>query len=402
MSERLRLQLLVGLMFVVMLTAGGMVVAQTGIVLTPTAPESAFQPVDPRAGTAPLVLLGFVVMCVLPLVPGLLEVLRPRDRYPLPVDLDFARDPRYLGASLRRLLRGALPDDDLAAGLHEVTLSRPEQVCVTGDLALDRQQRCTQVMVVRGDLRGAEGVHFEREVHCTGRAVLGDYASLRAVAADGDLILGARVSVLRWLDTEGELRAGPASNLGRHCAARGRILLADGCRFARLFGAPIQTPGAEPRPAPVALTPQIPDLASGQDGRARTIDQVLRHERGDLALSAATNLEGDLVVRGDLEVGAGSVIAGSVRAGGAVRLGADVEVRGSVFADGPVTLARGVSVAGHVFGQDTVAVAPAVQIGRPGAIKSLVGNRGVTLAERVVVHGQVLTAGEGLVRCTGG
>jgi hypothetical protein len=388
-------------MFVVMLTAGGMVVAQTGLGLGAAAPEAAFAPVDARPGTAPFVLLGFTVMCILPLVPGLLEVVRPRDRYPLPVDLDFARDPHYLGTSLRGLLRGALPADDPAVGVHAVTLSRPEQVRVTGDLALAAGERCTQVLVVRGDLCGAENVYCEREIYCAGRAVLGDGARLRALAADADVILGVNVEVLRWLDTAGELRAGPDSSLGRHCAARGRILLASGCRFARLHGAPIQTPGAEPRPAPVALTPRSAPLRPDAAEHRRTIDQVLRYERGDLALPAGANVDGDVVVRGDLAVGAGAVIAGSVRAGGGVRLDTGTEVRGSVFADGPVMLGRGVAIAGHVFSQDTVAVAADVQIGRPGAVKSLVGNRGVTLAERVVVHGHVLTAGEGLVRCTG-
>ncbi|MDV7389954.1 hypothetical protein RZS08_01320, partial [Arthrospira platensis SPKY1] len=113
-----------------------------------------------------------------------------------------------------------------------------------------------------------------------GRASLGPGARLRAIACDGDLDLVERVAVLRWLDAGGDLRAGPGCRLGQHCSARGQLLLTDGCRFARLFGAPVVTEGGLPRPAPVSLRPRIPPVGPDEDGTRRTIDKVLRHEQG--------------------------------------------------------------------------------------------------------------------------
>ena len=401
MNERLRLHLLVGLMLLVMLTAGGMVVAQTSFSLTPLTAEAAPEPAVARSGTAPLMLLGFALMCILPLAPGLLEVLWPRDRYPLPVNLDYAKDPRYLGNSFRRLLDDALAAGELAAGVYQITLSQPESVQLSADHQLAAGAVCPHILVVRGDLEAADNVVCEREVRVQGKASIGDGSRLRAVAGDRDVHLGRQVEVLRWIDAGGDLTMGSGTRLGQHCSAGGWLLLAADCRFARLSGAPILTPGGVSRPAGVALRPQIPPLPPDEDGRERTIDRVLRYEQGDLELAAGATVTGDVVVRGDLTVGAGATVAGSLRTGGAVRLRAGVQVLGSIFADGPVHLAAGVTVAGHVFSQDTVAVEAEVQVGRPGAVKSLVGNRGITLGERVVVHGYVLTEGEGVVRCTG-
>ncbi|MDY0110161.1 MAG: hypothetical protein RBT60_09520 [Candidatus Krumholzibacteria bacterium] len=393
MNRRRRRSVIAGLLLMPLLAAA--VLAASTAAVTADAPPA-------RSAAVALVLGGFAIMCVLPLVPGLWEVLQPRDRYPLPVNLDYAKDPRYLGNSLRRLLNHALAAGELAEGVYRVNLSQPESVRLSGNLTLAAGETCPQVLVVRGDLNAGDGVVCEREVYATGRVTMAADAGLRALAADGDIDLGPRVSVLRWLDTAGDLRAAREGQLGRHCCAQGRLELADGCRFARLYGAVIVTPGGRPRPAPAALTPQIEPPAANQDPSERTIAEVLHYERGDLGLAAGQTLQGDLVVYGNLTVAAGATLAGSLRVRGSVDLAAGVTLLGSLFADGPVNLGQGVTVAGHVFGQDTVTLAPDVQIGRDGAVKSLVGNRGVTLGERVVVHGYVQTEGEGRVRCSGG
>lgn len=399
MSERWRLLLQVWLMILVMALAGGLVVAHAGMPLS-SLNGAEFPAVTPRPGAAPLLLGAFVAMCVLPLVPGLLEVLRPRDRYPLPVDLNYSKDPHYFGRSLRRLLRQALPAATVWPGSHAAKLSRPEQVRVTHAHAVAAAERVDEVLLVRGDLTVGADASLQREVCVEGRASLGPGSQLRAIACDGDLDLVERVQVLRWLDAEGDLRAGPDCRLGQHCSARGRLEIADGCRFARLFGAPIATEGGQARPAPVSLRPRIAPVGPDEDGARRTIDQVLRHERGDVRIDPGETVDSDLVATGNLAIGAGAVVRGSVHAVGGVDLAAGATVLGSVFADGPITVGEEATIAGHVFGQDTVTVARGVQIGRPGAVKSLIGNRGVALGGEVVVHGYVLTEGEGLVRCT--
>ncbi len=369
-----------------------------------------------------LLLAGFALMCVLPLLPGLLEVLRPRDRYPLPVDLEYAKDPRYLGNSLRGLLARALAAADqappkgqptparppaaaaeagaFATGTYELALSRQETVRVTGDHAVGAGEVCRDVLFVQGDLHVAEGAVCERELHVRGVARLDDRARVRALAGDRDVTLGDGVAVLRWLDADGDLRAAPACRLGQHCAAGGALALADGCRFARLFSPAITTPGAVSRPVPPARGPRLDAPRAAAGDRPRNIDDVLRYERGDLTLAAGRTIDRDLLVHGDLTVERGATLAGCLRVRGAVRLGEGVTVLGSVFADGPIQLGAGATVAGNVFGQDTVLVEPGVQVGRRGAIKSLIGNRGVTLRQNVIVHGYVLTEGEGVVRCT--
>lgn len=355
---------------------------------------------------AALLLAGFLLMCFLPLLPGLVEILRPRDRYPLPVDLLYAKDPRYLGNSLRALLDKALaavePTPAAGESVLRLELSRTEAVRVAaGDRTLEAGETCPEVLAVQGGLLAAAGAVCEREVRVRGAVRLGDGVRLRALAGDRDVRLGQGVEVLRWLDANGDLAAGADCRLGKHCAAGGMLTLSDGCRFMRLFGETITTPGGSSRLVSLARGPRSAPPAANER-RGRTIDEVLQYEPGDLQIAAGQTVASDLLVRGDLAVAAGAVLAGCVRVHGAVRLGRDVLVEGSLFADGPIILGAGATVAGNVFGQDTIEVGPGVQIGRRGAVKSLIGNRGIVLRDQVVVHGYILTENEGVVRCTAG
>jgi cytoskeletal protein CcmA (bactofilin family) len=378
---------------------------------------------------AGLLLTVFVLMCCLPLLPGLIEVLRPRDRYPLPVNLDYVKDPRYLGNSLRVILARAMARNDappgamgdrahqgedpsmqdlgatgaperlLGEGVHQLELSRPESVRITGHHEIGAGERCHDVLAVRGDLIAADGAVLEREVHVRGSVRLADTVSLRALACDGEAHLGRGVSVLRWIDAHGDIVADEGCRLGQHCACGARLRLQDDCRFARLFGAEVTTPNGRSRTVPLARGPRFRERPEGS-GDTRNIDDVLRCERGDLTIDAGGTLQSDLLVYGDLTVQDGVTIDGTLRVSGSVHVNEGVVVHGSIIADGPVTLGAGTTVAGNVFSQQTVLVEPGVQVGRKGAVKSLIGNRGVVLRQEVVVHGYVLTEGEGVVRCT--
>jgi hypothetical protein len=350
-------------------------------------------------GAGMLLLAVFAAMLVLPFLPGLAEIRRPRDRYPLLVDLDYAKDPRHLGRRLRGLLHAGLADG--VVGMHQVQMSKANRVEVTADLSLAPDSACDDVLYVRGALDAGRGTRLREDAYVLGDAALQAGCDLRTLACDGEVRLGADTKVRRWLDADRDVWAAEGCDLGVYCATAGALHLADGVRFTRLFAEPILTLGARPRPLP-ALSPSLPPLPRPERPRnelTTSIDEALAWHPQDLELAAGSRHEGDAVVRGDLRLGRGAVLRGRVRVHGRCRLEEDCVLDGDVYADGDVELGRGVLVTGTIFTQARVTIARGVQVGRPGAVKSVVGNRGVTLGPEVVVHGQVHAQTEGSVSC---
>jgi hypothetical protein len=353
-------------------------------------------------GAGAVLLVVFAGMLVLPFLPGMFEIRRPRDRYPLLVNLDYAKDPRHLGRRLRELLRAGI--EGAAAGTpgrHHIQMSKPDRVEVTASLALAPDSVCDAVLYVRGDLEAGAGSCLREEAYVLGGATLHAQCDLRALACDGEVRLGAGAKVRRWLDADRDVWAAEGSELGAYCATAGALHLADRVRFQRLFGEPILTPGAQPRPLPELPTtlPLLPRPERQRNELTASIDEALSWHAGDLTLAAQSQQEGDAVVRGSLVMEAGAVLRGRVRVHGDCHLAAASVLDGDLYADGDVTLGVGVTVTGTIFTQAQVTLGRACQVGRPGAIKSVVGNRGVILGPAVVVHGQVHAEGEGSVSC---
>jgi len=387
-------------LLVPLLLCAGVVLAVAALGRGPEEPVvlRVFEP-HPVPGGPALLVGGFVLLLIVPFVPGLIEVYWPRDTYPLPIDTGYVKDPRYLGRSLRRILGAALQGVGKQDGRHRVTMSRDETVEVFQRLDLADGTATDLVLYVRGELRTGRGVTLRRDAWSHGDAVLGPGTSLRTLACDGSLSLGEGCVVTRWLDAEGDLTAGRGCTLGAHASCGGRLLLDDGCRFRRLYGLPVVTlrAGEAPPPPPPPLQQPVLDAEE-----IVTIEDMTHWHRGDLTVTAADELRRPLVVKGELTCQPGTVLPFSAAADSRMNLGAGVVVHGDLFCDGPIEIGPGSIVTGNVFSQDTVRLAAGVRVGTAEAPKSVIGKKGVRLAAGVVIHGYVQTDGQGEVRCDGG
>ena len=280
-------------------------------------------------------------------------------------------------------------------------MSKPERVEVTDALVLEPGSVCDTVLYVKGDLDVGAGSRLHEDAYVLGNVTLRADGEARTLACDGEVRLGAGARVHRWLDADRDVWAAERSDLGAYCATAGALHLADGVRFTRLFAEPILTPGARPRPLPTlpAALPPLPRPERPRNEFAASIDEALAWHAGDLTLVADSRQEGDAVVRGNLCLERGAALRGRVRVHGDCRLEAGSVLDGDLYADGEVVLGDDVTVTGIIFTQARVRIGRGVQIGRPGAVKSVVGNRGVDLGPEVVVHGQVHAEGEGRVSC---
>ncbi len=372
----------------------GAVVAQGLVDATP--PEV---PVAEAPGSGGWLVTFFIVLIVLPFVPGLLEVALPWDRYPLQVDLQYTKDPRYMGRRARALLAGALEGLDLVPGRHEVTLSKPETLDLHDAFDMPDGECSELLTVVRGNASLGEAARLENDLHVDGDAAVGRRAVVRSLACGGRAEVGPDARVVRWLDAEGEIVVRPGARLGATVSTPRELHLGDGVTFRRLWGSPVLTDGGgETDPAPLPASTSVPHDPTGE---INIDEHVTRHD-GDLELDdLGSDPVRPLVVRGDFTLGGGLVFRASVKVYGSVRLRPGAVVVGDVFAEQDVVLEDGAVVEGNVFTQGRAELRRGARVGAPERRTSLVAHKELLLGPGVSLYGYTLTDGRGEVRCDG-
>ena len=348
---------------------------------------------------AVLLLLGFVAWMLLPLIPALLELLRPTDATPLAMvgqdageltyfadrfrgylDEQLSRSPDATTASAGRFAdgtpwvrRGAADDGSAPARVDAVVLAEP-------DTRLPSDGVYTMELFERGDLT------------CGARTVV------RALLADGACDLGAGSDVLRWVHAEGVLRVGVDATLHGRATSHEAIELRPGVRFARLRAPRIASRGAADTEPFLPVLPVVSDVSDDHapltpfvpPGATRLGDGYLRVD-GSLVVPRRALVTANLIVRGDLRLEAGSRVQGAVKAHGSVTVGRDVVVDGAVVAQREVHVDAGARLLGVVIAEGAVELAARVQIGRPDRPATIAAPR-VRLAPHVTVHGAINTA----------
>ncbi|GLC26145.1 polymer-forming cytoskeletal protein [Roseisolibacter agri] len=350
---------------------------------------------------AALLLLAFVAWMLLPLIPALLELLRPTDATPLAMvgqdagELTYFAD-RFRGYLQEQLARSADASTAATGRFADGTSWVRMPLAEHGSAAA----RVDAVVLADPDTwLPSDGV-YTMELFARGDLTCGARTVVRALLADGACELGDGSDVLRWVHAEGVLRAGVDATLHGRATSHEAIELRPGVRFARLRAPRIASEGASgleplpPLPAEehTALTPFVPT------GATRLGDGYLRVD-GSLVVPPCSLVRANLIVRGDLRLEAGSRVQGAVKAHGSVTVGRDVVVDGAVVAQREVHVDAGARLLGVVIAEGAVELAARVQVGCPDRPATIAAPR-VRLAPGVTVHGAINTA-DGAVEAPG-
>jgi len=341
-------------------------------------------------------LFVFVALILLPFIPGLVEIYKPLDEYPLPINMDYSKDPRFLGRSAWKILRKALGDRKEVDGEHDVVMSREEKIEVSGPRTIPERTRLERPLYVRGDLTLRDQAACERDLFVEGNAHLAAGARVRTLACMGEAALRRACVVTRWLDAEGPIDVGPECSIGVSLSSPRTVRLAMGVKFHRLFGDPIETPEIKETKTAAPPEPQRPRDPEKPE-KIENIEDMVILERGDHRIDPGREIKRPLVVKGDLEVGKGAMLWGSVRVYGRTKIEPDSLFYGNLFCEGPVEVGERVTILGNLFSQGEVRLERGVRIGRPGHPKSVIARMAVRLARDVRIHGYVVAEGEGSV-----
>jgi hypothetical protein len=318
-------------------------------------------------------LLGlFVFAMLLPFIPGIRELRRPRDTLSLPVDDGYIRNPRHFARALRNRLA---PQVATAKGEGEISLRRHERITIYDLLVVPPGATAPDLLVVRHDLDAAAGASI-REAWVQGDAYVGAGVRMRGLACDRSLRLGPKCSVDRWVDSEHDTHVEPGCDLGMSATAGGVLRISPGCTFRRLWGQPIRTLGGR--------------LSDSEPEPRRTIEHDVVWARDRLSVPPGALVDAGIVAYGRLVIGRGAVVRGTVKAYGELVIDDAARIEGDVIGRSSVRLGKGSRVDGNVFTERDVYVGADVSVGREGAFKTVFAARHVTLGPHVSIYGWVV------------
>jgi predicted acyltransferase (DUF342 family) len=364
----------------------------------------------------------FFMMLFTPFVPGIIEYYWPKDDKRLPIDLNYVKDPRYFGIAFRAKMRNAIQSGDgveqaqdkgafsrafkrlidsviqAGAKMFDGKISKKEKIEVSMSRTIAKGETLDHVLYVSGDLSVGSDAKLKNDVLVTGKAEVGTGCFVRALCSDGDLSLSRKVDVLRWIDAEGSILVGQKCDLGKSASCLGRLELGRNVTFKRLYAGCIQTQNGSPESKPMEPNRGIEKPVPNGFQDIKTIEDVLRLERGNLTVGTDEKVDGDLVVTGDLNAGNGVTFTGTLKVYGTATFGRGCKIAGSVFAEKRIRLGQGCFVGGNLFSQDAVIVGAGSCVGREKEIKSVIGKKKVTLHQGVKIYGFVESEGKGWVQ----
>jgi acetyltransferase-like isoleucine patch superfamily enzyme len=313
-----------------------------------------------------LSLLLFALVLVLPALPSMVEVVRPRDDGRLFIAERYVRDARWFGRAFRLKLApfvaAARESGPSRAAMH---MRMEEEVQWAPDLRIPALERLRGIGVGEQVVVGhGAGI---RDAYALERLEVESDVVARTLTSNDTMHLGNDVRVLRWIDADGDIVVGARSDLGISASGGARVTLGERVRFERVWGAPVAC--ATPAREPFAL-----DAV-----RATVLD------------AAAVGERASVIIYGAARVASGTHVPAHLKVHGPVAIEPGATIGGNLIVRGDVTIAGGVAIGGHIFAEGHVHLGPGTRVARPGVAKTVYATGEVLLADDVEVFGWVVS-----------
>ena len=337
---------------------------------------------------------AFLFLCLVPFIPGIMELFWPKDVSPQMINTNYVKDARYFEKSFVKFLNDSLGDNK-ENGVYDVTLSRNEKVEITGPLLVKSGLRTKHILLVNGELKAGKDTVFDKEIYVRGIAVFGEGAKTRAVAGTGDIIFMGNTRITRWASTPGNIVVADGGFLGVRVTCDGELKIGRKCRFMYLFGNPILTMRRNPMEYSEAGFSAGAAETAGKEKYDDIGNSSWFMSGGEMVMPPATKIDKDIIIKGNITIKSGCEIRGSIKAGGDIFIEHNSLVTGNIFSEGNVVIGQQCSVLGNIFCQNMLKISDRVVIGAAGSVKTAIGKKRVELGCGVVAHGYILCQGTG-------
>lgn len=343
-----------------------------------------------------ILLIVTLGLMALPLIPALMELCFPTDDQPLRVvqahDGNIHHFANGFGHYAENKLTDAekeLPSPNVVE--NEIWFYTHEE----NALHIPEEKSISNVILSRFPLRLPADKYYESEVYSSREIHTGKGCYFRAILSKSDVYLAKDCKVLRWIHSDGTLRAENSCKLFGRASANYKIHLAENCEFERLQSARLEFGKAEKYgaegvvlDADLVNVTELPDVHSHFERR-----WVMK---AHFNFPENCSFDGDVVARTNVHIGRNSHINGSVKSNSNFSMGKRSSVNGSVISVDELHIGYGCKIKGPVISERSIHIASGAVIGSesmPTSISAPV----ITIESGAIIYGTAWATEKGQV-----
>lgn len=354
---------------------------------------------------------------ILPLVPGIAELVDPSDTKPLTVSQAYDSNPFHFAEGFREYVRNQFGDIHSAQN-HNGRLGDGTKYQLVGEKGipnLDASNLTTKLLLSSHPLTLPAGEMFKAEVYGAQAVLTGDRSQFRALLSDDTLHIREQCTVLRWTHSNGEMAVGRQSKLFGRATSNHSIILGDEVQFERLHAPRIlttssgaATPGAQ---TTLGTMRELPDVKI-HSGRRWVLN-------GTLEFPAAYAFDGDIVTGTTATIGDHAHIKGSIKCNAAsdlthnlqnngilakneddtarCQIGNYVRIDGSVVSTNDLMIGKYCQIFGPVIAEGLLVIGAGTVIGSPECPTTVTAPR-IIIEGGCTIYGTLWATETGIVR----
>ncbi|MBI3894467.1 MAG: hypothetical protein HY313_00910 [Acidobacteria bacterium] len=359
-----------------------------------------------------ILLLIFFLFLSLSFSFGAQEWFRPRDASPLPVDVEYVRVENYFGVSFREKMQDwlqtarALPVPESTKLPIRSVLETPEgeKILILSGGRLGSHQEAEEIIYSEEGLLFVEPQScFRGQIYVRGKLESGVGVRLRAVVADGDVILGEHNTVAHWIDAQGRILLRKGTTVASRVSSSECIEMESQVSAQSLYAPLVFTAGYRHSSCSIAgdilATPSVSVLPY-QSTNPSEMPAVLKGTRctrlamdtwlvqGDLRLPPYSRVESKLVIHGALQSEPDCYLGGDIKAH-CIEFGARNRVLGNVISESEVGVGESSFMGRNLVAETDIVLRSGARIGRPEVFVAVSAGRQIRLESDVAVYGKL-------------
>ncbi|MCX8031626.1 MAG: hypothetical protein N3A59_08645 [Thermodesulfovibrionales bacterium] len=188
--------------------------------------------------------LSFVILLLLPFLPGIIETILKKDIKSLTINQNFFKDPGYFGKSFKSLIKNALDNSKPLAG-NTLKVRFPsdkwEKILICSD-KINTGKYDRIIIFAEAENVTLEGnglLESNYEIYVKNNFLINKPFFARALYVGKNLTIFAPFRITRWAHVEGSCNILDNSNLGISFYSAEQLQIKAPCSFKRIFASEI-------------------------------------------------------------------------------------------------------------------------------------------------------------------
>ncbi len=357
---------------------------------------------------------------ILPLVPGLIEIVKKTDVKPLRVSQAYDSNPFHFAQGFREYIRKQFPDIHSAQN-HNGRLPDGTQFQMVGEKGipnLDASNITAKLLLSAHPLTLPAGELFEMEIYGAQAILTGERSHFRALLSDDKLNLREHCTVLRWAHSNGEMAVGRHSKLFGRATSNNTIILGDDVQFERLHAPRVLTSSLQSitPPAPKAVLTKLTELPDVQIhfGRRWVLNESLNFPAdhafdGDIVSGTYAIIGDNAQIKGSIKCNAHNDVAYHLQNNGVATrtdrkmarcdVGNRVRIDGSLVSSHDLYIGQNCQIFGPVIAEGLMVIGAGTVIGSPECPTTVTAPH-IVIESGCTIYGTLWATESGIVRAT--